>query len=74
MRNQLINILFYFLTILSFAQNSETIYPNFIGHTLNSIHNNSDWKILVKVDGEETEFSSTSQKLAKKDFKSLLDT
>ena len=37
---------------MSFAQNSETIYPNFIGHTLNSIHNNSDWKILVKVEGD----------------------
>ncbi|PNQ73066.1 hypothetical protein C1T31_08715 [Hanstruepera neustonica] len=45
-------LLFAFIFSKGLSQNNGLIYPDFIGETLESIHNNLQWKVLVKATGD----------------------
>ncbi|CAH8281591.1 hypothetical protein EV196_104177 [Mariniflexile fucanivorans] len=52
MEQRILTLLFLCFCILGNSQNNESIYPNFIGQNLNTIENNSDWRILQKSSGD----------------------
>ena len=52
MKKRILTLLFLGFFILGCSQNNESIYPNFIGQNINTIENNSDWKILEKSSGD----------------------
>lgn len=52
MKKRILTILFLALSVLSYSQNKESNYPNFIGQNLSLIENNLDWRILQKVSGD----------------------
>ena len=52
MQKRILTLLFLGIWILGNSQDTKTIYPNFIGQNLNSIENNTDWKILQKSSGD----------------------
>ncbi|MEH1009424.1 hypothetical protein VDP25_16925 [Winogradskyella sp. ECml5-4] len=52
MKKRILTLLFLGFFILGCSQNNDSIYPNFIGQNLNTIENNSDWKILEKSSGD----------------------
>ncbi|RSK41291.1 hypothetical protein [Mangrovimonas spongiae] len=52
MKKRILILFFLGFCILGCSQNKESIYPNFIGQNLNSIQNNSDWKVLKKSSGD----------------------
>jgi hypothetical protein len=52
MRKRILTLLFLSFCVLGYSQYNESIYPNFIGQNLNTIENNSDWKMLQKSSGD----------------------
>lgn len=52
MKKRILTIVSLGFCILGCTQNTESIYPNFIGQNLNTIENKSDWKILQKSSGD----------------------
>lgn len=52
MKKQILILLFSISFVLTYSQNSEFSYPNFIGKDLDSIENDLDWKVLQKAFGD----------------------
>ena len=52
MQQRILTLLFLGIWILGNSQDTKSIYPNFIGQNLNSIENDTDWKILQKSSGD----------------------
>ncbi len=51
-KNLLVTILLLVLSLSGFSQNSEFIYPDFIGQNLQSVESDPDWNVLQKSLGD----------------------
>uniref|UniRef100_UPI00404B1333 hypothetical protein n=2 Tax=Flavobacterium sp. TaxID=239 RepID=UPI00404B1333 len=52
MKAKILTLLCLAMSFLVNAQNSESIFSNFIGQSLKTVANNPDWSILVKTQGD----------------------
>ncbi|MBC8756266.1 hypothetical protein H2O64_16450 [Kordia sp. YSTF-M3] len=54
MKKHLLLFIFVLSTVVSFAQDKPTPYPDFVGQQLDAIESNPNWKLLTKATGDLT--------------------